>query len=342
MSRAATRGAAWSSTSTRPRGSCSGRPTARAGGRAATGARWGRRSRSTATRWAGGWTPAAARPISGSRPTAWSGSATGSRRPCCSPSCSCCCCAARRRCATACRRSCPTPISVARMPVGRAALAALVVGAALGFVFAARSAPLIAAGTFLILWRGIGTRALVAAAGALLLGGRPAPHPRRPRPRSRGLQLRVRPRADRRPLGDGRRGGPADPRAGPNAQYGHGPSRSRATTSALIARLRANHGSSRELAQRVARPRAAPQRHPLVLGERARAARVAPARREHALGQQRERDADRGEGVVHEHRPARDHAPAPAGQVRPRRSVAVRAVDVQERHRVVDVGVGVH
>ena len=50
----------------------------------------------------------------------------------------------------------PDPDPVARMPVGRAALAALVVGAALGFVFAARSAPLIAVGTFLILWRGIG------------------------------------------------------------------------------------------------------------------------------------------------------------------------------------------
>ncbi len=56
-----------------------------------------------------------------------------------------------------------------RMPVRRAAVAALVAGAALGFVFAARSAPLIAAGTFLILWRGIGTRALIAAAAALLL-----------------------------------------------------------------------------------------------------------------------------------------------------------------------------
>jgi arabinofuranan 3-O-arabinosyltransferase len=57
----------------------------------------------------------------------------------------------------------------ARMPARRAVVAAVVVGAALGFVFAARSAPLIALGTFLILWRGIGTRALIAAAGALLV-----------------------------------------------------------------------------------------------------------------------------------------------------------------------------
>jgi hypothetical protein len=46
---------------------------------------------------------------------------------------------------------------------------ALAAGAALGFVFAARSAPLIAAAVFVVLWRGIGVRALVAAAGALLL-----------------------------------------------------------------------------------------------------------------------------------------------------------------------------
>jgi hypothetical protein len=63
----------------------------------------------------------------------------------------------------------PDTDPVARMPAPRAVVAALVVAAALGFVFAARSAPLIAVGTFIILWRGIGTRALVAAAGALLL-----------------------------------------------------------------------------------------------------------------------------------------------------------------------------
>ena len=63
----------------------------------------------------------------------------------------------------------PETDPVARMPARRAAVAALVAGAALGFVFAARSAPLIALGTFLVLWRGIGVRALVAAAAGLLL-----------------------------------------------------------------------------------------------------------------------------------------------------------------------------
>ena len=62
----------------------------------------------------------------------------------------------------------PEP-AAARMPAGRAAVLALLAGAVLGFVFAARGAPLIALGTFLILWRGVGVRALVAAAGALLL-----------------------------------------------------------------------------------------------------------------------------------------------------------------------------
>jgi hypothetical protein len=62
----------------------------------------------------------------------------------------------------------PEP-SAGRMPAERAAALALLAGAALGFVFAARAAPLIALATFLILWRGIGVRALVTAAGALLL-----------------------------------------------------------------------------------------------------------------------------------------------------------------------------
>ena len=74
--------------------------------------------------------------------------------------------------------------------------------------------------------------------------------PREPR----RLQPRVPGRPDRRPLGHGRRRDAADPRAGARAQYGQGaagssPSRSAqrrrpATTSALIATLRANHGSS--------------------------------------------------------------------------------------------------
>jgi O-antigen ligase len=44
----------------------------------------------------------------------------------------------------------------------------------LGFVFAARAAPLIALGMFLLLWRGVGVRGLVAAAGALLAIAVPA------------------------------------------------------------------------------------------------------------------------------------------------------------------------
>jgi arabinofuranan 3-O-arabinosyltransferase len=62
----------------------------------------------------------------------------------------------------------PEPVAE-RMPAGRAAVLALIAGAVLGFVFAARGAPLIALGTFLVLWRGVGVQALVAAAGALLL-----------------------------------------------------------------------------------------------------------------------------------------------------------------------------
>jgi arabinofuranan 3-O-arabinosyltransferase len=55
------------------------------------------------------------------------------------------------------------------LPVARAALIALAAGAVLGFVFAARAAPLIAVGVFVVLWRGVGVRPLVTAAGALLL-----------------------------------------------------------------------------------------------------------------------------------------------------------------------------
>jgi hypothetical protein len=67
----------------------------------------------------------------------------------------------------------PEP-SAERLPAGRAVVLALLAGAVLGFVFAARAAPLIALGTFLILWRGVGVRQLVAAAAALLLVAVPA------------------------------------------------------------------------------------------------------------------------------------------------------------------------
>jgi hypothetical protein len=66
-------------------------------------------------------------------------------------------------------RELPDTDPVARMTARRAALVALIAAAVLAFVFAARSLPLIALGTFLILWRGIGVRALVAAAAGLLV-----------------------------------------------------------------------------------------------------------------------------------------------------------------------------
>jgi hypothetical protein len=67
--------------------------------------------------------------------------------------------------------SAPPP---SRMRPARAALLAVAAGAVLGFIFAARAAPLIALGMFLLLWRGVGVRGLVAAAGALLAIAVPA------------------------------------------------------------------------------------------------------------------------------------------------------------------------
>ena len=65
--------------------------------------------------------------------------------------------------------------AVARpLPARRAAVLALLAGAVLGFVFAARAAPLIALGTFVILWRGIGVRGAGGRRGALLLVAVPA------------------------------------------------------------------------------------------------------------------------------------------------------------------------
>jgi arabinofuranan 3-O-arabinosyltransferase len=54
------------------------------------------------------------------------------------------------------------------MSVRRAALIALPVGLAFGFVFAARAVPLFALGTFAILWRGAGAKHLALAGGAVL------------------------------------------------------------------------------------------------------------------------------------------------------------------------------
>ena len=91
-----------------------------------------------------------------------------SRCRACSRCWRCSCCAARAGGRAAAGRTCPSP-PPARSRSRRAALLALLAGAILGFAFAARAAPLIALGTFVILWRGIGVRALVAAAGALLV-----------------------------------------------------------------------------------------------------------------------------------------------------------------------------
>jgi hypothetical protein len=55
-----------------------------------------------------------------------------------------------------------------RMPARRAALIAVAAGLALGFVFAARAAPLFALGTFVILYRGIGAKPLALAGGTIL------------------------------------------------------------------------------------------------------------------------------------------------------------------------------
>ena len=54
------------------------------------------------------------------------------------------------------------------MSPARAALIAVPVGLAFGFVFAARGVPLFALGTFLVLWRGIGAKPLALAGGAIL------------------------------------------------------------------------------------------------------------------------------------------------------------------------------
>jgi hypothetical protein len=60
-----------------------------------------------------------------------------------------------------------------RWPLGRALAAGVVLGAAFGFVFALRAGAVFGPALALILWRGIGGRTLVLAAGALLLVGVP-------------------------------------------------------------------------------------------------------------------------------------------------------------------------
>jgi hypothetical protein len=61
-----------------------------------------------------------------------------------------------------------TPGGAAPMPARRAALVAVVVGLAFGFVFAARATPLFALGVFFVLYRGIGAKPLALAGGAVL------------------------------------------------------------------------------------------------------------------------------------------------------------------------------
>jgi hypothetical protein len=67
----------------------------------------------------------------------------------------------------------PEPIAVddrsRRLPLRRAAVAGLAVGAVLGFVFALRAGLVIAPAVALILWRGLTPRQLLLAAGALLV-----------------------------------------------------------------------------------------------------------------------------------------------------------------------------
>ena len=94
----------------------------------------------------------------------------------------------------------------------RAALIAVPVGLAFGFVFAARGVPLFALGVFFVLWRGIGARALALAGGAVLGIAVPVLTLLHPAGEPRRLQPGVRGRPDRGPLG--RRRGRRAVRAG--------------------------------------------------------------------------------------------------------------------------------
>jgi hypothetical protein len=80
----------------------------------------------------------------------------------------------RRRPSPAPRQQLTVPADAPRrLPARRAALAAVVLSPAFGFVFAARATPLFAIGLFVILWRGISASALLAVAGALLVVAAP-------------------------------------------------------------------------------------------------------------------------------------------------------------------------
>jgi hypothetical protein len=75
----------------------------------------------------------------------------------------------RRRPAEAAAAPLPDDPPPARLSARRAVLLAIPIALALGFAFAARATPVFFVGAFLILWRGIGTRQLALAAGALLV-----------------------------------------------------------------------------------------------------------------------------------------------------------------------------
>ena len=62
----------------------------------------------------------------------------------------------------------PTNDHLTPMPLRKAVAIALAIGLLGAFLFALRAGPPIALGTFLILWRGVPTRTLIVAAGALL------------------------------------------------------------------------------------------------------------------------------------------------------------------------------
>jgi arabinofuranan 3-O-arabinosyltransferase len=69
-----------------------------------------------------------------------------------------------------------TPGPARPWPARRALVAAVVVGAALGFVFALRAGAVLAPLTFVVLWRGVSARTLALAAGAVLLVAVPVAH----------------------------------------------------------------------------------------------------------------------------------------------------------------------
>ncbi len=230
-----------------------------------------------------------------------------------------------------------------RLPLRRALLAGVAASLVFGFVFALRAGVVIGPVVALVLWRGMSPRAMLMTAGALLAIVVPAALSHLPRQRPRRLRHRLPRRAPGRALGHG--GEPWSLLIFALRQYGQSgescPSRRRsgrgafATSATLIATLRANHGSSASWRSALRRPlrRAQRRAHAAVLRERALATRVDEVAPQREQPQQRERHADRGERVVHEHRPAGPDARAPARDVVHRRAQPVGAVHVQQVDR---------